>query len=685
MKSKGFRSATIVLVSDGESTCGGDPCKVAEQIKAEGFNLTVRGVGFELSGKGREEIECIAETTNGRYYSVANGQELIDTLSTIAKHDLQLTVQAPKKVIGGGVANIEVVVRNASLTESVRDVRISLAFTHSGQMFPKIAPPVLRMGNLPPGGSTKYTWHLPVATVEIPGPAQYRIVAASTSGANGRATGEVTVVKSDAFKDVVAGQLGSIRNDNGNVGVFGDSYAAGEGSGDYLPGTDSIHPRCHRSEFTHVAQLFGAERTRNFACSAAVQHHLFAPFPGRMETTSQVEEMSRTDVALDAAFLSIGDNDMGFGDIVTRCLLPNRIPEPSLLSMVVRAPVWKIVDNECGHEDADARGEPIGEDLADRAITERLSVIRGQLPGTYISLYDAVNVGRYVSERGHEAPLFVLAYPKVFPEVVGIGCGEFAPREVTFANKVVAALNKTLSDSVEAATEIGDRKIYFVDAVEQSMQPSNTLCDAQRSGIVGVLLAEGASKKFFADELAQELVHPNKHGYARIAGAIASWSSGPTAPVAASGKNARQSPNVAGAQSCEPVFLPTDQNVRTDADACLIAQVDVSEPSTYRAEMHSVPVALGGGVLDAGTQQIRVDLPTSLRAGRHTLQVAMVSEAGVITHYAVQLSVAEPLPWWWWLIAAGSAALLVAALGLAMRAVLLARRDRRSRAIDEKS
>lgn len=126
------------------------------------------------------------------------------------------------------------------------------------------------------------------------------------------------------------------------------SYAAGEGAGEYLPGTDSVHPRCHRSNVTHVAQLFGGDRTRNFACSGAVQHHLFAPFPGRMQMTSQVEEMSRADMALDASFLSIGGNDIGFGDIVTRCLFPNRIPEPSLLSVVVGAPVWKIVDNECG-------------------------------------------------------------------------------------------------------------------------------------------------------------------------------------------------------------------------------------------------------------------------------------------------------------------------------------------------
>jgi len=334
-------------------------------------------------------------------------------------------------------------------------------------------------------------------------------------------------------------------------------------------------------------------------------------------------------------------------------------------------PWWVSIDTECGNTDADVYGDPVGEQLNAQSINDRLATMRHQLPATYTGLYDAVNVGRYVSQRGHEAPLFVLGYPKVFPEVVGIGCGEFAPREVTFANRVVDALNETLAKSVGEAAAAGGRRIYFVDAVEHAMQPSNTLCDADRSGIVGVGLLEGATKKVFDSERAQELVHPNTSGYARIAGAIASWSSSPAAPATATGTTARPAPYVAtGRTTCQPLALTMrHQDIGTGQGACLIVQVNVSEPSTYWAELHSTPTALGGGEMNAGEGKIRLDLPATLPPGRHTLHLAMVGETGVITTYSVDLMVAAPLKWWWWLIVAGSALSLAIAVGLTARAI----------------
>ncbi len=41
--------ATVILVSDGEETCGGDPCAAAAELEATGVDLTVHVVGFDVS------------------------------------------------------------------------------------------------------------------------------------------------------------------------------------------------------------------------------------------------------------------------------------------------------------------------------------------------------------------------------------------------------------------------------------------------------------------------------------------------------------------------------------------------------------------------------------------------------------------------------------------------------------
>ncbi|WP_328435349.1 GDSL-type esterase/lipase family protein [Nocardia puris] len=680
LSDKGFTGATMVLVSDGESTCGGDPCAVAKEIVADGFDLQVHGVGFELSGSGRDEVQCIVDATKGRYISAENGQDLIDALAELTQRNLDVTVSAPAKIIGGGIATVALTVRNTSLTESAKDVRISLAFVDGAQMFPRVAPPVVRIGNLPPGQAGEFTWKLPVAMTDDSVTATYRIIATAASGAYGGREEKITVVKSGAYGDVAGGLLAELlRDPETKVGVFGDSYASGEGAGSYLPGSDKVDRRCHRSESTHIAQLFSARRTLNFACSGAVQHHLFGPYPLKMPIMSQVEEMSRNGTALDAAFVSIGGNDVGFAGVVADCVWINRaelhIAGPSTVD---GGPATLVADTECGQQDATAAGMEIGERINATGLATRLSALGTQLPDTYRKLYDAINVRHSVAERGHEAPLFVLGYPKVFPEVLGIGCGEFAPREVTFANKVVRELNAVLRDAVADAVSDG-RGIYFIDAVEYAMQPSNTLCDTE-SGITGIGLGEALGKTaadmVVRTALAQELVHPTELGYTRIAGAIASWSSGPAAPTGAGGDRARTAPNViTGEPTCKPLALTqADLDLSVRPGQCITVHVTASRPSTYWAEVRSTPIALGGGEVGAGASELRIDLPTRLTTGRHTLHVILVSESGEVTEYAIALRVAPPLPWWWWMIAVGSAVCIAAAGILAVRVLLVRRR-----------
>jgi len=56
----------ILLVTDGEETCGGDPCAVAESLRTGEANVTTHVVGFALNEEQARLVSCIAERGGGR-------------------------------------------------------------------------------------------------------------------------------------------------------------------------------------------------------------------------------------------------------------------------------------------------------------------------------------------------------------------------------------------------------------------------------------------------------------------------------------------------------------------------------------------------------------------------------------------------------------------------------------------
>lgn len=87
-------AATVVLLTDGKETCGGEPCKLAGDLLAQGHDLTVHVIGFKVRGaffswdsQGREEYingttvaRCLADRTGGLYVSTETVDELSDAL-----------------------------------------------------------------------------------------------------------------------------------------------------------------------------------------------------------------------------------------------------------------------------------------------------------------------------------------------------------------------------------------------------------------------------------------------------------------------------------------------------------------------------------------------------------------------------------------------------------------------------
>lgn len=77
--------ATVILVSDGEETCDADPCALGAELEQLGIDFTAHVVGFDLpEGQAREQLQCLAKNTGGRYLEARDAGDLTEALKQVA-------------------------------------------------------------------------------------------------------------------------------------------------------------------------------------------------------------------------------------------------------------------------------------------------------------------------------------------------------------------------------------------------------------------------------------------------------------------------------------------------------------------------------------------------------------------------------------------------------------------------
>lgn len=100
----GDETATIIVVSDGEETCGGDPVAIAKALIAKGLKLKVHTIGFDVDPKTRAQLEALAAATGGKYRDARDAAGLLSTLKELTKESflIQKTKTAYGEPIKGG-------------------------------------------------------------------------------------------------------------------------------------------------------------------------------------------------------------------------------------------------------------------------------------------------------------------------------------------------------------------------------------------------------------------------------------------------------------------------------------------------------------------------------------------------------------------------------------------------------
>ena len=85
--------ATIVLLSDGLETCGGDPCQAVQAAKKAGLTFVMHVIGFDVGADDVSQLECAAQSGGGLYFDAKDASELATALDQ--------AVAAPPEVPNG--------------------------------------------------------------------------------------------------------------------------------------------------------------------------------------------------------------------------------------------------------------------------------------------------------------------------------------------------------------------------------------------------------------------------------------------------------------------------------------------------------------------------------------------------------------------------------------------------------
>jgi hypothetical protein len=94
----------VILITDGEESCKGDPTAAAAELKASGLDVTLNIVGFTLTGKDVEaQLSTLAGSTGGRYFGAQDGAQLSRALmlASLQRLPYDIVDAAGKMIVSG--------------------------------------------------------------------------------------------------------------------------------------------------------------------------------------------------------------------------------------------------------------------------------------------------------------------------------------------------------------------------------------------------------------------------------------------------------------------------------------------------------------------------------------------------------------------------------------------------------
>jgi lysophospholipase L1-like esterase len=208
--------------------------------------------------------------------------------------------------------------------------------------------------------------------------------------------------------------------------ALGDSYASGEGAGNYQPGTDTSSNTCHRSRSAWPALL--AERRNlqvlpSVACSGVTLTDLVSGRAGSDQPERRRSQIARIAGDPNLITVAIGGNDLGFRTVLEDCIA-----------------------FDCVAKYHRSTGD---------VLDARIDQLARRLPAAY----------RAVQAAAPNARVVVVDYPKLFPDAKRncAALDRITPAEGAYLNRELERADIAILD---AAREAGVRGIDISTALE---------------------------------------------------------------------------------------------------------------------------------------------------------------------------------------------------------------------------
>ena len=681
LKGWGITQATVVLVSDGESNCGNDPCDEAKAVVAGGYQLTVNTVGFDITTGGEAELQCIADATNGIYASVDNSAQLGDALNKLSRPVLSAGLSQPPSPIPVTTQSVRItatVTNTSNLT--AHNVRVSLIsnLAKSSQSF-AVRTPVKYLGNIDPGvAATEVSWDV-IPDVTSASTTSRLDFTLRSDDANPLSQ---PVILTFGSLDPTAVPANSAFHGRHKVLVLGDSFSSGEGADSpqqpffAAPGQAQD---CHRTKNQYAGWIFGAADVTVVACSGAITDNLFTT--GQRSEPTQATQLDRLlddGYRPDFVFMSIGGNDIGFSSIVTNCVVAN-LSKNALVRLFAEGAAPGAGDIVLDQTQQTCPADPDNQELYTR-LGETIRTVSARLP----QLYGKV-AQEFANRKLTVPPIVIVPYPVLVPldpTTRGACTGVFTIQRYVLSLhqldgflRFQLAVNAAMEKAVTTAHSKGI-PVYYATDVQWAMQPDHSICSASQW-----------LNAIQRDKSKQELIHPNVAGHRSMAIELLRWSQTPG--LALRGATLPPDPprpglaDVLGGLAHSAGQLlglgPNQQSGRsvTIHSGDVTVTVDGLQPgSSVTIIIRSSAVPLAVGVADArGHFEGRTRIDGSVvPLGRHQLEALVQPAGGTSAIWGRPVEVDEPTPTVVVvLLLVGGALVLLGLVVLLFRRILLAR------------
>ena len=399
--------------------------------------------------------------------------------------------------------------------------------------------------------------------------------------------------------------------------ALGDSYISGEGAFSYVTGTDTDNNKCHNSTASYP-YLLGAQYAdggyHSVACSGAVTEDINPQEPdvyrGQVKDRIFWNKRNRDLITNNylpgyagqvlflpifnpnTILLSIGGNDIGFKDIITRCVLsmPN---DPCFSRQSERAGLLKNMYSQHSR------------------LTEVYSKIMSQNP--------------------KDTKLYVVGYPQVINPTGSCGINvHFDDQERQFAVQLIDKYNAVIKNAAESVGA------FYVN--NQNALTGHRLCDVTNDGVNG--LTNGDDKGIglqigstsYGIGIGNESYHPTAGGHRLLAASIDAQTEHLTKrPAAATGRGPLQFSEqdefiTSGQPDSEAARRITFQNLTNQVVDAVKDQIHVfidkqTQGALYRLVFHSEEVEVATGIVpDNGIIDLTVTVP-KIPPGVHSLNL----------------------------------------------------------------